>query len=381
MIKFVKGDFFDYDADIMVNTVNCVGVMGAGVALSFKNKFPKMFKDYSNACVKGEVQPGKPHVWIENNMFSKLTIINFPTKIHWKNPSEYEYIEKGLIWLKEYLLKNEDSTVTLPALGCGYGGLDWEIVKKMINDYLGNLKAKILIFEPESSISSKLTDELTETLANRNIQRLNPSDDYYPIKIKGRSSVELFYKGNIKLLMKKNISIIVNSKPDEREEKALSAFINELPNDNFVFLLGYSNSFEINILKEILIKGFKVILIIPYGILQLKIRKDLLDIWNDENIVILSQSFPMQTWKNFESIKALKFRIKISDLILINSLHFEKIKKFEKDFNEVNNLKFYFNYWNDQIDFFKRISAIKIGLNPKTMKPNISKVINSLKTI
>jgi len=74
MIKFVKGDFFDYEADIRINTVNCVGVMGAGVALLFKNKFPDMFKDYSNACSKGIVIPGKPHVWLDNDMFKKTTI-------------------------------------------------------------------------------------------------------------------------------------------------------------------------------------------------------------------------------------------------------------------------------------------------------------------
>ena len=178
MMKFVKDDFFDYDADIMVNTVNCVGVMGAGVALLFKNKFPEMFKDYSNACAKGEVQPGKPHVWKENNMFSKVTIINFPTKMHWKNPSKYEYIEDGLIWLKKYLSGNKNSTVTLPALGCGHGGLDWKIVRNMITKYLGNLKANILVFEPESSTNSKLTNELIETLNENDIQRLQPSNNF-----------------------------------------------------------------------------------------------------------------------------------------------------------------------------------------------------------
>ena len=133
MLKYVKGDFFDYEADIRINTVNCVGVMGAGVALLFKNKYPEMFKDYSNACLKGEVKVGEPHVWVEDDMFSKLTIINLPTKIHWRNPSKYEYIEKGLEWLKNYLLDKENSTITVPALGCGHGGLDWAIIKDMID--------------------------------------------------------------------------------------------------------------------------------------------------------------------------------------------------------------------------------------------------------
>lgn len=145
MIEFVAGDFFDYVADIRVNTVNCVGVMGAGVALLFKDRFPDMFIDYFKACENKEIKPGKPHVWHDNNMFSKTTIINFPTKIHWENPSEYEFVEKGLVWLKEYLINKEYSTVTLPALGCGHGGLDWNVVKELIIKYLGDVKAKILV--------------------------------------------------------------------------------------------------------------------------------------------------------------------------------------------------------------------------------------------
>ena len=162
MIKFVKGNFFDYEADIRINTVNCVGVMGAGVALLFKNKFPDMFKDYSNACLKGSVKPGVPHIWMGNDMFKITTIINFPTKKHWKNPSEYEFIEKGLVWLKEFLADKENSTITIPALGCGHGGLDWDIVKGMIVKYLGELNTNILLFEPASSTNNELTKELAE---------------------------------------------------------------------------------------------------------------------------------------------------------------------------------------------------------------------------
>lgn len=85
MIEFVEGDFFDFDADIRINTVNCVGVMGAGVALLFKNKYPKMYKEYVRQCKNNEISPGNPTVWKEGDMFSiSLEIINFPTKDHWK---------------------------------------------------------------------------------------------------------------------------------------------------------------------------------------------------------------------------------------------------------------------------------------------------------
>ena len=152
MIQYKTGDFFDYDADIRVNTVNCVGVMGAGVALEFKTRYPDMFKAYVEVCKKHEIEPGKPYLWEEYDLFSRCIIINLPTKIHWRNPSEYEYIEKDLIWLRHYLKDlDENTTITLPALGCGHGGLDWNVVKKQIIHYLGDLKVKIFLFEPASS--------------------------------------------------------------------------------------------------------------------------------------------------------------------------------------------------------------------------------------
>ncbi|MCD4664023.1 MAG: macro domain-containing protein [Bacteroidales bacterium] len=378
MIKVVKGDFFDYEADIRVNTVNCVGVMGAGVALLFKKRFPDMFNDYLNACSKRIVKPGKPHVWFGNDIFSKTTIINFPTKDHWKDPSEYEYIEKGLLWLREYLSDKENSTITMPALGCGHGGLDWDIVKNMAIKYLGDLKTNVLLFEPASSTSNQLTKELIAFFEKENIKILKPNDALYPEHLKGRSSIEIYYKGNIELLNKKNISIIATSKPDEREKKALYSFIDELPIKDFIFLLSYNNSYEIDILKDILIKGFKAIIVIPYGILQLKIRKDIQLYWNSDNVTVLSLSQPMQTWKSYESVKALKFRLKISNLVLINSLHYEKLKSFENDFKSIDNRIFYINYWNNEIDFFNRISASRVGVNPKTKRPNTTNVISSL---
>lgn len=379
MIKFVEGNFFDFEADIMINTVNCVGVMGAGAALQFKNKFPSMFKDYSLACSRNEVKIGKPHVWEGDYMFKPLTIINFPTKNHWKKPSKYEYIEEGLEWLENYLNSLDNLTITLPALGCGHGGLDWNIVKGLITKYLKNIKSTILVFEPNSSTKTHISKELNELLARNEINKIQPNDKLYPSRIKGQSSKEIFYKGNVDLLSKKNISLIVTSKPEEREKSALKLFINELPNNDFVFLLGFGNSYEIDIVKYILEKGFKTVLIVPYGILKLKVRKDLNDIWNLNNVLVTSISKPNESWKSYESINALKFRLKISNLLLINSISYDRLEKFENEFKSSDNDKYYLNYWNSYIDFFTRINANKIGLNSKTKKPNTEKLLKSLK--
>ncbi len=381
MIKFVTGDFFDYDADLRINTVNCVGVMGAGVALLFKNKYPDMFKEYHKACQNKEVKPGKPHVWQDNDMFSKTTIINFPTKVHWKNPSEYEYIDKGLKWLKGYLSDKENSTLTLPALGCGHGGLDWKRVKGMISNHLSDLSTNILVFEPSSSTNTSVSNEIQEKLDKEGIIRLTPSDNNYPIKLMGRSAQEIYYKGNIELVNTKNVAIVVNSKPEDREKNALQKFIEEFPINEFTFLLGLSNSYETDIVKSVLEKGFKAIITVPYGLLKLKVRKDLQDLWDYKNIVLLSTTKQDQAWKSYESVNSLKFRLKLANTTLINSLDFEKFIKFEKDIKLPDNKLFYVTYWNKQIDFFARLTAKKLGVNPETKRANTSPIMNSLKEV
>ncbi|TYS60705.1 hypothetical protein FZD47_21085 [Bacillus infantis] len=381
MIKFVSGDFFDYDADIRINTVNCVGVMGKGVALIFKNKFPDMFIDYYNVCKRNELKPGKPHVWKEENLFSSCTIINFPTKIHWRDPSKYEYIEDGLIWLRQFLLEKEDSTVTLPALGCGHGGLDWNKVKIMINKYLSGLCTQILVFEPSSSTRTSNNEPEEIQLREQDIQRFLPGNKDYPPKLIEHSTREIYCKGNTELLHKKNIAIIANYKSSDREKNALLKIINELPVGEFVFILGWGSSYEKDLAKEILSKGFDVIFVIPFGILQLKVRKDLESLWNYEKIAVLSTTRPNEAWKNYESVNSLKLRMKLGNLIVFNSLNLEYIMQYAKEIDEFAGEFFYINYWDSEIDFFENIAAQKIGISPVTKKPNVLPLLNSLKEI
>jgi O-acetyl-ADP-ribose deacetylase (regulator of RNase III) len=148
MLRFTKGDMFEVPADIRVNTVNCVGVMGAGVALAFKTRSPEMFADYKRACDEGRVRPGLLHVWRSP---AGEWAINFPTKRHWRDKSRYEDIRAGLGALAEYLRGLGNVRVVLPALGCGHGGLDWERVSTMVREQLNDLEADILVFEPGDS--------------------------------------------------------------------------------------------------------------------------------------------------------------------------------------------------------------------------------------
>lgn len=382
MIKYVSGNFFDFNADIRVNTVNCVGVMGAGAALQFKKKYPKMFKEYLSECKVGNVQIGVPHVWQDNEIFEedKTIIINFPTKKHWRNPSKYEYVESGLKWLSKYLKNKPNSTITLPALGCGNGGLDWSRVKVMIEEYLKGLSSEILVFEPNSSLNDGRDDFDLDFLNEQGIKVLKSIDHNYPQKLKGKSASTIFLKGDKTIFRYETLSIFVNSKANERERNAIINTVNAIPNGNFTYLLGFNSSFEIDLVKLLLAKKNRVLLVIPYGILQIIIRKDLKEYWDEKLITVISISNPKQKWNHVENQNSLKFRIKISDVILITHYEFKLFEDFEDELNQSNSAKFYINYWKDSNDFFNRIAARKIGRDRKTHDPNVSPILSYLTT-
>lgn len=133
------------NAEALVNTVNCEGVMGKGVALLFKNNFPDNYFYYRDACRKGQVRIGEMFVQQEKEKW----IINFPTKTTWRLPSEYDYVKQGLISLSNTLHWINVNSIAIPALGCGNGGLDWKIVKPMILEMLENHpKIKATIYDP-----------------------------------------------------------------------------------------------------------------------------------------------------------------------------------------------------------------------------------------
>ena len=148
MLELTHGDLFTTPADIRVNPVNCVGVMGAGVALAFKQRFPAMFEAYLQACAAGEVRPGHLHTW--RSPQGDAWIINFPTKRHWRDPSRYEDVATGLDALRAYLASLGPVTVALPALGCGRGGLAWPRVSELIQVKLAELPATIVVHTPRA---------------------------------------------------------------------------------------------------------------------------------------------------------------------------------------------------------------------------------------
>ncbi|WP_221452761.1 macro domain-containing protein [Mucilaginibacter sp. FT3.2] len=162
MIRFVTGNLLDAKADALVNTVNTVGVMGKGIALQFKEAFLNNYKIYKDACKNGVVTTGELLVVKDQNaILGEKLIVNFPTKKHWKQPSRYEYIEAGLQELARYIDNNDIKSIALPPLGCGNGGLDWSIVKPMIEKYLANSNADIYVYEPNSAVKTLLQKQET----------------------------------------------------------------------------------------------------------------------------------------------------------------------------------------------------------------------------
>lgn len=159
MIRYIKGDLLSSTAEALVNTVNTVGVMGKGIALQFKNRFPQNYKIYKEACNNGSLTTGQVLVVKEDDLLHQKTIINFPTKAHWKSDSKYEYISSGLIALKAAIKENNIRSIAIPPLGCGNGGLDWSRVSIMIEEALREINCDIEVYTPNNEIKVLLQKE------------------------------------------------------------------------------------------------------------------------------------------------------------------------------------------------------------------------------
>ena len=129
MIEYKSGDILEDTAEALVNTVNCVGVMGRGIALQFKNAFPENFKAYADACKQKKVKPGRMFIYKTGKMYSPHYIVNFLTKRHWRGKSRMEDIESGLKALIDAIEQYHIRSIAIPPLGSGLGGLDWKQVK------------------------------------------------------------------------------------------------------------------------------------------------------------------------------------------------------------------------------------------------------------
>ena len=147
MFKHVEGNIFNSNKQVIVNTVNCVGVMGKGIALECKLRYPEMFKAYKKYCDQKKLLPGTLQLWKNSDPW----ILNFPTKIHWKDPSKFEYLEKGLDkFINTYNQKGIKS-ISFPLLGASLGGLPEDKVFQLMKNRLENiidLDVEVYKFDP-----------------------------------------------------------------------------------------------------------------------------------------------------------------------------------------------------------------------------------------
>ena len=142
MITYLKGDLFNSPAQVLVNTVNTVGVMGKGIALEFKKRYPEMFLKYQKVCADNSLDVGKLFLWMGAGQW----ILLFPTKKHWRNPSQPEFIELGLKKFADNWQRLGIESIAFPRLGCGNGGLDWEVVRPIMEKYLKPLPIQVFIY-------------------------------------------------------------------------------------------------------------------------------------------------------------------------------------------------------------------------------------------
>ncbi|RKH71351.1 Appr-1-p processing protein [Corallococcus interemptor] len=168
-MDFTKGNILRADTDAIVNTVNCVGYMGRGIAAQFKRAYPENFKAYESACRRKEVVPGKMFIFETGQLTHPRFIVNFPTKRHWRGKSRIEDIESGLVDLVGEVKRRGIQSIAIPPLGCGLGGLDWKDVRPLIERAFAALPdVRALVFEPNDEGPS---DKMATT---REVPKMTP---------------------------------------------------------------------------------------------------------------------------------------------------------------------------------------------------------------
>jgi O-acetyl-ADP-ribose deacetylase (regulator of RNase III) len=164
-IQYTEGNLLDAPAEALVNTVNEVGVMGKGIALMFSEAFPENTRAYQQASKEGKIRVGHMFVTENASLITPRWIINFPTKRHWRHPSRLDWVRQGLGDLVRVIQEKQIRSVALPPLGCGNGGLEWQLVRREIEAALSDLSdVKVLVFAPTSAYQNAPKREGVEEL-------------------------------------------------------------------------------------------------------------------------------------------------------------------------------------------------------------------------
>lgn len=149
-----RGDLFESEAQTLVNAVNTAGIMGKGIAREFKMRFPDMYREYAERCAAGQVKLGEPYLFT-GDLPSRRWILNFPTKGHWREPSRLRVIRDGLTYLRDHHLAWGISSLAVPALGCGAGGLNWNDVQPHLLEGLTALRIPVELYAPLAPVAGR----------------------------------------------------------------------------------------------------------------------------------------------------------------------------------------------------------------------------------
>lgn len=346
MIHYLKGNILESNAMALVNTVNLEGVMGKGIALQFKNQFPENYKLYQKACKEKRIGIGRLFVTKEQTVFGVKTIINFPTKTDWRKPSEYSYIEMGLDDLVRVIGDYHIQSIAIPPLGSGNGGLNWEIVKTMIENKLASLPIEVILYEPNAHIVEKMKSERVKLTPARALllyvlfdlvrhgeyvsefssekicyflQRFGASDLF---RLKYEPDYFGPYSGKVRFVLNalngsyimgysdmnkkpfESLSLVVDSY-DEIERFVISdERLNEIANKTKSFLGGFYSDFALELLSSI------DYLMCQYGIISVDKIYDLLSQWshrkgkifNDHRFIEIAQNHLLESGFIYQSI-------------------------------------------------------------------------------
>ena len=201
MIHFTQGNLLDSDAQALVNTVNTVGVMGKGIALQFKKAYPLNYDRYRKACAAGEVKVGAMFVVEDHDLKGSRTIINFPTKQHWRGKSKLEWVVDGLDDLKNFLKNTTIASIAIPPLGCGHGGLKWQAVRPLTEEKLAEVPQDVYVYEPNAESKAQLRGQQSSKPLALNPARamlletmFRYEDDFKPVSFSVANKLVYFLK-------------------------------------------------------------------------------------------------------------------------------------------------------------------------------------------